>query len=204
MQKTVATEVFDSIVYYDNFLSASECEQALEELDSSFWQPSLTYTPDENQVYHDILTDFRKSETAQQSWFGKKLNKWLQKVESRLQNLYPLNPIHLENWQATRYPKKGMFDYHVDAGYWKDHHAGERIYTFLLYLTSPEKGGGTHFRALDKYVDAKAGRLLVWNNLFENGEANHQMIHSSTPLLKGEKITLVTWLRVKPFKIQNQ
>lgn len=200
MKTLVANPIADSIRYYDDFLSEKECAIALEELSESFWQPSLTYTPDENNVYIDILTDFRKSETAQQRWFSKKLERLLAKLEKRLAEIFNFEIDYLEPWQATRYPLQGKFDYHVDAGYWTDHPAGERTLTFLIYLKTPVKGGGTHFRALDKYVDAKAGRLLVWNNLFDNGLANYQMIHSSTPLKKGEKTTLVTWLRQKPFR----
>ena len=84
----------------------------------------------------------------------------------------------------------GKFDYHLDVGYWGTHYAGERILTFLLYLNTPLKGGGTHFRALDVNVESKAGRLLVWDNLFPNGNSNHRMIHSATPLLKGKRLPL--------------
>ena len=114
--------------------------------------------------------------------------------------LFGVNPDHLEPWQATKYQIGGKFDYHLDAGYWTKHPAGERILTFLIYLTTPQKGGGTRFRALDLYVEANAGRLLVWNNLFSDGNCNHMMIPSFTPLEKGEKITLVSWRREYKFR----
>lgn len=186
---------------FDDFLTPNECESLLSELKISFWEPSLTYRKQEDNRYENVLTEFRKSETAHQEWFSEDVNTWIRKIESRISRLFDIDPANLENWQATDYPLDGHFDYHLDAGYWDDHYAGDRILTFLLYLTTPEEGGGTDFRALDIYVEAKAGRLLVWNNLFPNGDCDHRMIHSGTPLLKGHKTTLVSWQRQKKYRL---
>jgi hypothetical protein len=81
----------------------------------------------------------------------------------------------------------------LDAGYWDDHYAGDRILTFLLYLRTSLKGGGTYFRALDTYVDARAGRLLVWENLFPNGSVARmagdllQRAGQSRPQITGDR-----------------
>ncbi len=194
------TSLTDEIFFIDNFVSPAECAAILEELEVVPWQPSLTYTRQETGQYKDVLTGFRVSETGYQDWFSDQLHSILRGLESRLQTLFPLDTANLELWQATNYPRNGKFDYHLDAGYWQDHRAGERMLTFLLYLTTPAKGGGTHFRALDVYVEARAGRLLVWQNLFPSGACDHRMIHSSVPLLKGRKTTLVTWLRQRQFR----
>ncbi len=199
----------DEISYLDGFLSEKDCSYILEELETVFWRPSLTYRWQQDKISKNVLapvydTQFRVSETAHQEWFGKELNLILVRVEKSLNAFFGVRPDNLEYWQATKYPIEGKFDYHLDAGYWKDHYAGERILTFLLYLTTPEEGGGTHFRALDVYVEAKKGRLLVWNNLFPDGNANHSMIHSATPLEKGERVTLVTWQRQRKFRRQGQ
>jgi prolyl 4-hydroxylase len=122
-------------------------------------------------------------------------------VEDQLARSFELDVADLEWWQATRYPVGGMLGYHLDSGYWDDHYAGDRVATFLLYLTTPLEGGGTHFRALDVLVEAQAGRLLAWNNLFPDGRPNHSMIHAGTPVMAGDKVTLVTWQRQRPFRL---
>lgn len=193
----------DGIVFIDGFLSEEECSRILEELDYAFWKPSLTYQRQQNGRYLNVLTPLRVSETAQQEWFSSELNAILGRVEKRLQKFFGVHPAYLESWQATDYRRNGKFDYHLDAGYWDDHYAGDRILTFLLYLNTPLKGGETHFRALDRSVKAKAGGLLVWENLFPNGDCNCLMIHSSTPLLKGKKTTLVTWQRQRNYRSPN-
>jgi prolyl 4-hydroxylase len=189
------TIVADDISYYDRFLSMRDCARILEELETAFWQPSLTYTQQNDMTFKNLLTPFRVSQSAHQEWFGTDLNLILAKIDERLNVLFDVSPDHLEPWQATKYSTGGKFDYHHDAGYWADDPAGERMLTFLINLTTPQKGGGTHFRALDVYVEAKAGRLLVWNNIFPDGNCDYRMIHSSTPVERGKKITLVTWQR---------
>jgi prolyl 4-hydroxylase len=191
------------IFFIDGFLSGEECGNILEELELAPWQPSLTYRKQEDGVYRNELSSLRVSETAYQDFFTGKLKATMRRIEKRLQKIVELDTSHLEYWQATTYPRKGEFYYHLDSGYWDDHYAGDRRLTFLLYLNTPLKGGGTHFRALDVYVEATAGRLLVWDNLFPSGDCNHRMIHSSVPLLKGKKTTLVTWQRQKKFRDQD-
>lgn len=199
--RPVRTSAGNGIFYFDGFLSQPECDLILDELASAYWQPSLTYQKQPDGEYLNILTPFRVSDTAHQEWFSDELKAILNKVESHIQKRFGVAPSHLEHWQATDYCRNGKFDYHLDAGYWGKHYAGERLLTFLLYLNTPQKGGGTHFRAVDTYVDARAGRLLIWNNLFPDGECDCRMIHSATPLLKGKKTTLVTWQRQKEFRV---
>ena len=203
-RKLSKTFVSNEVFFIDDFLSETKCRDILEELKYVAWQPSLTYRRQADGSRRNQLTEHRVSETAHQEWFGGKLNTMLRQIEMRLQRLFAVESANLEYWQATNYPHHGKFDYHLDAGYWSTHYAGERILTFLLYLNTPLKGGGTHFRALDVNVESKAGRLLVWENLFANGNCNHRMIHSATPLLSGRKTTLVTWQRQKKFRIHEK
>lgn len=189
------------VVIIDDFLSVEECRLIIDDLQFVLWRPSLTYMEQPDGTRRDVLSPLRVSETAQQEWFTDDLQALLVRIEKRLQTVFRFDRARLESWQATNYPYKGNFYYHMDAGYWQSHHAADRIFTFLLYLTTPGKGGGTHFRALDMHVQARAGRLLLWNNLFANGDADYRMIHSSVPLLRGKKTTLITWLRQKKFRI---
>jgi len=197
------TFINDDIVVIDGFLSPKESRFVREELEVTFWEPSLTYQPQPSGVYENRLLPFRVSESAQQMWFGDEVIGALDRIEKRLESIFRLEASYLEQWQATRYERQGKFDYHLDAGYWGEHHAGERILTFVLNLETASRGGGTHFRALDIYVEPRAGRLLIWNNLFPSGDADHRMIHSSTPLLRGKKTTLVSWLRQKQFRLPD-
>jgi prolyl 4-hydroxylase len=192
----------DSVVPIDGFLSDQECRDILEELKFAFWQPSLTYVLRADGRHFNAKSAARVSSTAHVDWFTNQLLQIVHGIEKRLQKHFGIDPAKLEPWQATEYSRNEKFDYHLDSGYWGDHPAGERTLTFLFYLTTPLKGGATRFRALDKSFDAKAGRLLVWNNLFANGNPNAKMIHSATPVLKGRKVTLVTWQRQRKWTVK--
>jgi prolyl 4-hydroxylase len=192
----------DSVVPVDGFLSEQECRAILDELKFAFWQPSLTYVQRADGRHFNAKSDARVSSTAHVDWFTDELIQIVKRIEQRLQNLFGVDPAKLEPWQATEYCRNEKFDFHLDSGYWGDHPAGDRTLTFLFYLTTPRKGGATHFRALDKSFDAKAGRLLVWNNLFANGNPNAKMIHSAMPVLGGRKVTLVTWQRQRKWSVK--
>lgn len=186
------------IFYVDDFLSIAECRSIMDELEIAFWQSSkiITYLPG-SESHHQVLAPSRISETAHQEWFSADLNAMLGSIEKRLELYFDIDNSKLEYWQATQYPMRGKFDYHLDAGFWEKDNAGERVHTILLYLDTPLKGGSTHFRALDLEIKPKTGRMVIWKNLFENGDCNYKMIHASLPLLKGTKTTLVTWERQK-------
>jgi prolyl 4-hydroxylase len=173
----IGTPVGEGIVYMDEFLPVEHCRRILEELEVASWEPSLTYERQKDGKYRDVISPLRLGRNAHPDSFSKNLI------------------ACLETWQAADYRRNGKFEYHLDAGYWDEDDAGDRILTFLLYLNTPAKGGGTHFRVLDKYVSARAGRLLVWENLLPNGACNRRMVHSGTPVLKGRKTTLVNWQR---------
>jgi hypothetical protein len=193
-------ELTRDVFVVDGFVSAAACREVLAELDHALWKPSLTYQPSADEMHKQVLTQNRVSETAHQDFFPSQLVELLNPIEEHLTEEFGIDRGHLEWWQATRYPAGGHLGYHLDAGYWDEHYAGDRLLTFLLFLTTPVAGGGTHFRALDLLVEARAGRLLAWKNLFADGGANHSMIHAGTPVCKGEKVTLVTWQRQRPFR----
>jgi prolyl 4-hydroxylase len=178
-------------------LTHVECARILEELEFTLWRPSLTYAKQHSGAYENQLTEFRVSETAYQRWFNDELRELMSDIEGRLERLILATRDHLEEWQATRYAPGGHLAYHLDSGYWSDHWAAERVLTCVLYLDTATAGGGTDFRALDMHVEARAGRLLAWQNLLRTGGADHRMIHASMPLLEGKKTTLVTWQRQK-------
>lgn len=142
----------------------------------------------------------RKSQTSGQSWFSDELNEVLATIEERLAHLLSSSRRHFEEWQATRYNTNDAFDYHVDGGNWEHTAAGERKRSFVIYLDTPARGGETRFRALNRTIAAKAGRLLVWNNLLPTGKCNFAMIHAGLPVEEGTKTILVSWERQRPLR----
>src|SRR5262249_6456646 len=159
----------ENILYIDGFLSDDQCTRILQELEEAQWEPSLTYEPQDDGSFENVVSPHRVGRSCYQEAFSKGTMKELRAIERRLNRVFGVDPAYLENWHAADYGRNGKFGYHMDAGYLQDEPAGERVLTFLFYLNTPLKGGATHFPELDRYVAAQAGRVVVWENLFANG-----------------------------------
>jgi prolyl 4-hydroxylase len=185
------------ITVIDSFLSPKECQAILSELETTYWQSSAVVERRGRRAYTEVREDFRSSLTTQQEWFSPRLNKLVARIERRLADRLCCLPENLESWQATRYSVGEYFDYHVDCGLGNRQPGGERARTVVLYVDTPARGGETHFRALDRTIEARAGRLIAWPNLLPSGHCDYAMVHSGLPVRRGAKTTLVTWEHVR-------
>ncbi|WP_088889264.1 prolyl hydroxylase family protein [Leptolyngbya ohadii] len=191
----------EGIAVVDDFITPPECSLMLEELEFTYWQDSVVvkYIGDENSPAY--LSSMRKSQTSGQIWFSDEINAILALIEERLACLLNTTRDRFEEWQATRYQKNDRFDYHVDGGNWERTAAGERKRSIIMYLDTPIHGGETHFRALNRTIEAKAGRVLIWNNLLPTGKCNFAMIHAGLPVEEGTKTILVSWERERRLRL---
>ena len=190
----------EGIVVVDEFVTPSECDLMLRELEFTHWADSsvVKYIGDENSPAY--FSTMRKSQTSGQIWFSDELNEILAAIEERLALLLASSRKHFEEWQATRYGKDDRFDYHVDGGNWERTAAGERKRSIIMYLDTPVRGGETRFRALNRTIAAQAGRVLIWNNLLPTGKCNFAMIHAGLPVEEGTKTILVSWERERQLR----
>jgi prolyl 4-hydroxylase len=183
----------------DAFLSDEECGVLLTELRFTLWRPSLARLMQETGSYADVLSrDFRVSETAIEGWFTKEMDAVLDTIEARLQRVVSFDRASLELWQATEYGSDGHVSFHLDSGYWEGDPSGDRVVTFLIYLTTPGSGGSTLFPKLDLEIHPKAGRLVMWGNLLSNGDCDPRMVHAGEKVTSGRKVTLLNWVRERP------
>jgi prolyl 4-hydroxylase len=77
---------------------------------------------------------------------------------------------------------------------------GQRTWTAMAFLNTPEDGGRTQFTELDISVRPIAGTLLVWNNLTPEGDINKLSMHQGMPVIAGTKYILTKWHREAPFR----
>ncbi len=106
-------------------------------------------------------------------------------------SVYTRLPIeNSEVVQVLRYQKDQKFDPHFDAfrvrtpdGQEAMLHGGQRIFTTLLYLNTPQSGGETLFPKLNVAVRPKLGRLLMFANTLPGTNLPHpNSLHSGTPV----------------------
>ena len=77
-----------------------------------------------------------------------------------------------------------------------------RLYTFFVYLSDVEEGGGTKFNDLGLVVTPKRGRAILWPSVTSNSflapeEKTH---HEALPVVKGIKYAANLWMHLYDFR----
>ncbi len=77
--------------------------------------------------------------------------------------------------------------------------AGQRTWTFMVYLNDVEVGGATRFKVIDKTIQPERGKLVCWNNRRPDGSGNPCTLHHAMKVRKGLKYVITKWYREKPW-----
>lgn len=174
------------------FLSAELCEELIALIDAGR-RPS-TIADDNGDSY------FRTSETCDLS----ASEPAVQRLEAMLLELNGIDPAHGEPVQGQRYAVGQEFKAHTD--YFTpdglDFHkfcsvAGQRTWTFMIYLNEVVAGGATRFKMVGKTFQPEAGKLLSWNNRRPDGSVNPNTLHHGMKVRKGVKYVITKWYREK-------
>ena len=130
----------------------------------------------------------------------------VQELEALLLELNGIDPAHGEPVQGQRYEVGQEFKAHTDyfepSGQDFDKYcsvAGQRTWTFMIYLNDVEAGGGTRFKLLDKIIRPEAGKLLCWYNRLPDGNVNPATLHHGMKVRKGVKYIITKWYRERPW-----
>ena len=123
-------------------------------------------------------------------------------LEARINALLGLEPQYGETVQGQRYAVGQQFKphhdfFHTDQPYWleQEHKGGQRTWTVMAFLNKPEAGGQTAFPSAGLRITPAPAHLLIWNNLDENGQPNHNSLHQGMPVEAGVKYVLTKWYR---------
>jgi len=127
-------------------------------------------------------------------------------LEARLLALNAIDPAHGEPVQGQRYAVGQEFKAHTD--YFEPNGrdfekycsvAGQRTWTFMIYLNEPEAGGATRFKVIDKMFKPELGKLVCWNNHRPDGTLNAATLHHGMKVRKGTKYVITKWYRERPW-----
>ena len=125
-------------------------------------------------------------------------------LETRLFALGRIDPAHGEPLQGQRYAEGQEFKPHCDyfnpgGQDWERYTsvAGQRTWTFMIYLNAVEAGGGTRFKCIGKTFQPETGKLLGWNNRRPDGSVNPNTLHHGMKVRKGTKYVITKWYREK-------
>ncbi|MBN9412111.1 MAG: 2OG-Fe(II) oxygenase [Burkholderiales bacterium] len=74
---------------------------------------------------------------------------------------------------------------------------GQRVATLVMYLSEPEKGGGTTFPDVHLEVAPKRGNAVFFS--YERPHPSTRTLHGGAPVIAGEKWIATKWLREHEF-----
>ena len=178
----------------DKFLSAEDCRNLCEKIDAGLY-PSPLY---EKEKFEGVRT----SSSCNLNIY----DPFVAEIETRITDFLGITRGFGEPLQGQRYEVGQQFKEHadffyVDQPYWAEYepHGGQRTWTAMIYLNEPEAGGATGFRYFDMAVEPKLGRILIWNNMAEDGSPNPFTSHEGQPVEAGIKYIVTKWYRERLF-----
>ena len=125
------------------------------------------------------------------------------RVLDRIENLTGIPSDNGEHMQLLKY---------LPGQYYKLHHdfiddqsyriQGVRILTVFLYLNDVPEGGATYFATLDKKVEPKTGRALIWPSTLDEDpdEIDPRTGHEAQEVKRGVKYGANVWFHQYSFK----
>ena len=75
---------------------------------------------------------------------------------------------------------------------------GQRVGTLVMYLNTPQQGGGTTFPDVHLEVAAQRGNAVFFS--YERPDPSTHTLHGGAPVLAGEKWVATKWLREREFQ----
>ncbi|XP_049615842.1 prolyl 4-hydroxylase subunit alpha-1 isoform X2 [Syngnathus scovelli] len=137
---------------------------------------------------------------SQNSWLGNYQSPVVTKLINRAGYITGLDMTTAESMQVANYGVGGLYEPHIDfqgkevANPYPDLGTGNRIATWLLYLSNVQAGGATVFPRVGAVAWPIKGSAVFWYNLHPNGEGDHYTQHAACPVLVGSKWVANTWL----------
>jgi len=185
-----------NLIIIDNFLLPHECDYLINEKKDFIERSSVVCT----DTHKSVESNHR---TSSGCFFKKDENQLITYISHRLACMTRTNVSQQEGFQFLKYGYKEEYTPHHDFFQPDavDHlsRGGQRLKTALIYLNDVELGGETYLPHFNKLIQAKKGRLVLWNNLDSSGNPNDQTLHSGMPVLKGFKYCVPVWIRQSDF-----
>ncbi|XP_063763414.1 prolyl 4-hydroxylase subunit alpha-3 [Eleginops maclovinus] len=180
------------VVLYHNFITDTEAEDI-----KTTAQPGLrrsVVAAGEKQA----TAEYRISKSA---WLKSSAHSTVGKLDQKISLLTGLNVKHPygEYLQVVNYGIGGHYEPHFDHATSPSSpvfklKTGNRLATFMIYLSSVEAGGSTAFIYANFSVPVVEKAAIFWWNLHRNGQGNEDTLHAGCPVLIGDKWVANKWI----------
>ncbi|XP_038564325.1 prolyl 4-hydroxylase subunit alpha-2 isoform X4 [Micropterus salmoides] len=181
------------IVRYLNMLSDEEIEKIKE-----LAKPRLARATVRDPKTGVLTTaNYRVSKSA---WLEGDDDPVIDRVNRRIQDITGLAVDTAELLQVANYGVGGQYEPHYDFSRKDEPDAfkrlgtGNRVATFLNYMSDVEAGGATVFPDFGAAIWPRKGTAVFWYNLFKSGEGDYRTRHAACPVLVGSKWVSNKWI----------
>ncbi len=187
------------IVVFGGFMTDEECDQVVE-----IARPRLERSGVMGDPWEDggQMSDIRTS-------YGTFLQRGefdvCNRIDARAQALLNWPTEFTEDLQVLHYGQGAEYQPHHDyfdatEGPWTPpmKRGGNRCGTLLMYLNTPERGGGTVFPDVPLEVRARKGTAVYFS--YPIADPSTRTLHGGLPVIEGEKWAAVKWFRQGPHR----
>ncbi|KDR24152.1 prolyl 4-hydroxylase subunit alpha-1 [Zootermopsis nevadensis] len=141
--------------------------------------------------------NYRISKSA---WLRDDYHPHVAAVNRRVEDITGLTVNTAEELQVVNYGIGGHYEPHFDFARKEESNAfkslgtGNRIATFLFYMSDVSQGGATVFPQINVALRPEKGAAAFWYNLHRSGEGDMDTRHAACPVLTGSKWVSNKWL----------
>nr|XP_046245498.1 prolyl 4-hydroxylase subunit alpha-3 isoform X3 [Scatophagus argus] len=159
-----------------------------------------------SQLRRSVVATGEKQATAEyriskSAWLSDSAQSTVGKLDQKISLLTGLNVKHPfgEYLQVVNYGIGGHYEPHFDHATSPSSpvfklKTGNRVATFMIYLSSVEAGGSTAFIYANFSVPVIEKAAIFWWNLHRNGQGNADTLHAGCPVLVGDKWVANKWI----------
>ncbi|MBA5639602.1 2OG-Fe(II) oxygenase [Duganella sp. LX20W] len=183
------------VVLLGNVLGEDECDAIVAHCDGRYARSTVTSEEDGASTVHD-------GRTSEMAFIQRGECALADRIEQRLAVIAQWPVERGEPFQLQKYGVAQEYRPHFD---WlnpdSDGHrahlrrGGQRLATFILYLSDVEQGGGTAFPNIGLEVFPRKGNALFFLNTDASRRPDQQTLHAGCPVVCGTKIIANKWLR---------
>ncbi|CAL8347520.1 unnamed protein product [Arctogadus glacialis] len=180
------------VVLYHNFITDKEAED-IKTLSEQGLRRSVVASGEKQEA-----ADYRISKSA---WLKDSASVLMGQMDRRIARLTGLNvrTPYGEYLQVVNYGIGGHYEPHFDHATSASSpvfklKTGNRVATFMIYLSSVEAGGSTAFIYANFSVPVVKNAALFWWNLHRNGRGDEDTLHAGCPVLVGDKWVANKWI----------
>uniref|UniRef100_A0A8D3CCC1 Prolyl 4-hydroxylase subunit alpha-1 n=1 Tax=Scophthalmus maximus TaxID=52904 RepID=A0A8D3CCC1_SCOMX len=181
------------IVRYLDIISDKEMER-VKQLAKPRLRRATVHDPQTGKL---TTAQYRVSKSA---WLTGYEDPMIDTINQRIEDLTGLEMDTAEELQVANYGVGGQYEPHFDFGRkdepdaFKELGTGNRIATWLFYMSDVAAGGATVFPDVGAAVWPQKGTAVFWYNLFASGEGDYSTRHAACPVLVGNKWVSNKWI----------